>query len=61
MNDQYVPHTNTADTGMPHDSLLQHIDQLSRERSALARQLTATLEERRIFAERLQITKSAAT
>jgi hypothetical protein len=40
------PHTNTADAGMPHDSLVQYIDQLEKERDALARQLRSTLEER---------------
>jgi hypothetical protein len=58
---RYMPHTNTSDTGMPHDSLINHIDQLERERNALARQLTSTLEERRILAERLQIANSAAS
>ncbi len=58
---RYVPHTNTSDTGMPHNSLTDHIDQLERERNALARQLTSTLEERRILVERLQIVRSVST
>jgi len=57
----WVPHTNFADAGLPHDSLTDYIAQLERERDALARQLTATLEERRVLAERLQILKSATT
>jgi hypothetical protein len=62
------PHTNTADTGMPHTSLVQYIAQLEheraqleRERNALRGQLVATLEERLILAERVQILRSAAT
>lgn len=59
--DCIVPHTNTADTGMPHNLLVEHIDQVERERDALQGQLTTTLAERRILAERLQIIRSAAT
>jgi hypothetical protein len=29
-----IPHTNITDTGVPHDSLTDHIDQLTRERNA---------------------------
>lgn len=59
--DCYVPHTNTADTGMPHESLTQYIAQLERERDALRTQLTATLAERLVLGEQLQILRSAAT
>jgi hypothetical protein len=59
--DCYVPHTNTADTGLPHDSLMKYIAQLERERNAFRDQLVTTLRERLIFAERPQISKSAAT
>lgn len=59
--DCYVPHTNTADTGMPHTSLVKYIAELERERDALRDQLAATLRERLLFAERLQIFKSPAT
>ena len=58
--DCIVPHTNTADTGMPHTCLIQYIAQLERERNALRGQLVATLEERLILAERVQILRSAA-
>jgi hypothetical protein len=52
--DCYVGHTNVADTGMPHTSLIEYIAQLERERGALQRQLTATLRERNLFAEGAQ-------
>ena len=55
------PHTNTADSGMPHTSLIQYIAQLERERGAFRTQLTTTLRERSIVAEQLQILRSAAT
>lgn len=56
----YDPHTNTADVGMPHDSLIKYIAQLERERDALRTQLTATLAERNIFAARSRIYESAS-
>lgn len=59
--DCYVGHTNTADTGMPHTSLIQYIAQLERERDALRVQLVATLAERNTFAERARIFQSAAS
>jgi hypothetical protein len=34
-DDRIVPHTNTADTGVPHDTLVEHIDNLE-ERMKLA-------------------------
>lgn len=59
--DCFVPHTNTADTGMPHESLVKYIAQLERERDALQIQLTTTLRERSILAQQLQIIKSVQT
>lgn len=59
--DCYVGHTNIADTGMPHTSLIEYIAQLERERGALQRQLATTLRERNIFAERSRIWQSALT
>lgn len=59
--DCYVPHTNFADTGMPHESLVQYIAQLERERDALARQLVATMHQRDLFAASYGILLSAAT
>ncbi len=47
------PHTNTADSGMPHTSLIQYIAQLERERDAYRTQLTATLRERLVLGEQL--------
>jgi hypothetical protein len=59
--DCIVGHTNTADAGMPHTSLIQYIAQLERERNALRVQLTATLAERNVFAKRSRIFQSAAS
>jgi hypothetical protein len=55
------PHTNTADSGMPHTSLIQYIAQLERERDAYRTQLTATLRERLVLGEQLQILRSATS
>jgi hypothetical protein len=61
MEDCFAPHTNTADSGMPHESLVEYIAQLEHERDAYRAQLTATLRERLILGEKLQILRSAAT
>jgi hypothetical protein len=53
------PHTNTADSGMPHTSLIQYIAQLERERNALRTQLVGAMRERDLFAEGLRIARSA--
>jgi hypothetical protein len=55
------PHTNTADSGMPHTSLIQYIAQLERERDAYRTQLTATLRERLVLGEQLRTLRSATS
>lgn len=55
------PHTNTADSGMPHTSLIRYIAQLERERDAYRTQLAATLRERLVLGEQLQILRSATS
>lgn len=54
------PHTNTADSGMPHTSLIQYIAQLERERDVHRRELVVTLKERDLFAEQARILQAAS-